>query len=338
MASARGTGLQTVNWELDEGEWTAVVMNADASRGLRVEADAGIRTGWLLGIGGGLLAAGLVAAAVALAMILFAAGDASRLEGAGEPAPVPAPMAVPAGAPQSYPLRLEGHLDADVSRWLWLVKWFLAIPHFIVLVVLWMAMAVLTMAAGAGIFFTGRYPRALFDFNVGVLRWTWRVTFYAFTLGTDSYPPFTLADDPEYPARLDITYPAALSRPLVLIKWWLLALPHYLVLGVFGGGLTWWAWGDTASEGGGGLMVRGGLIGLLVFIAAVVLLFTGRYPRPLFDFVMGMERWTFRVLAYAALMTDEYPPFRLDTGGGEPGPAQPVSSVLGGPDPGLAPI
>jgi hypothetical protein len=124
----------------------------------------------------------------------------------------------------------------------------------------------------------------------------------------------------------------------VLVKWWLLALPHYVVLGIFGGGLTWWAWGDTASNGGGGLMIRGGLIGLLVFIAAVVLLFTGRYPRPLFDFVMGMERWTFRVFAYAGLMTDEYPPFRLDSGGDEPGPAQPAGPAVVGPEPGLASV
>jgi len=214
---------------------------------------------------------------------------------------------------------------------------FLAIPHFIVLFLLWTAMAVLTAVAGAAILFTGRYPRALFDFNVGVLRWTWRVTFYAFTLGTDRYPPFSLEPDPDYPAHLDVAYPAALSRPLVLVKWWLLALPHYLVVGVFGGGLTWWAWEGTA-DGGGGIALRGGLIGLLVLIAAVVLLFTGRYPQTLFDFVMGMERWTFRVVAYAGLMTDEYPPFRLDSGGDDSGAAETGTPVRGSPEPGLAPV
>ena len=340
VASAVGAGLQTLSWDLEEGEWAAVVMNADASPGLRVEADAAIRTGWLLPIGGGLLAAGLVAAALALALILFA----SRKDGGvpvGVPAPAPAAAAttapVPSGAPRAYPLRLDGHLDPDVNRWLWLVKWFLAIPHFIVLFLLWTAMAVLTAVAGAAILFTGRYPRALFDFNVGVLRWTWRVTFYAFTLGTDRYPPFSLEPDPDYPAHLDVAYPAALSRPLVLVKWWLLALPHYLVVGVFGGGLTWWAWEGTA-DGGGGIALRGGLIGLLVLIAAVVLLFTGRYPQTLFDFVMGMERWTFRVVAYAGLMTDEYPPFRLDSGGDDSGAAETGTPVRGSPEPGLAPV
>ena len=327
VASAGGAGGQTITWDLAAGEWAAVVMNADASPGVSVEARAGLRTGWLLGIGGGLLAGGLIIAAVALALILFAAQGSSAARVA--PLTSPPPVA-PAGSPgpsAAYPLRFEGHLDPDLSRWRWMVKWLLALPHLMLLALLWIAMAVATVVAGVAILFTGRYPRGLFDFNVGVLRWTWRVTFYAFTLGSDRYPPFSLADDPGYPARLEIAYPASLSRPLVLVKWWLLAVPHYLILGVFGGGLTWWAWEGTAPDGGGGFVLRGGLIGLLVFIAAIVLLFRGRYPQPLFDFVMGLERWSFRVFAYAGLMTDEYPPFRLDTGGDEAGATPPPSSV-----------
>ncbi len=211
----------------------------------------------------------------------------------------------------SYPSRLDARLDEPLNRWLWLVKWLLAIPHFVVLVFLWIAFFVLTIVAGVTVLFTGTYPRGIFDFNVGVLRWTWRVTFYAFVLGTDRYPPFSLQPDPTYPASFDIDYPEHLSKGLVLVKWWLLAIPHYLVIGAFGGGLTFWAWNSP----GRGL----GLTVVLVLIAAVALLFGKRYPGSLFEFVMGLERWSFRVATYAALFRDEYPPFRLDNGGIDPG-------------------
>ena len=211
-----------------------------------------------------------------------------------------------------YPLQLIGELSPRLSRGLWLVKWLLAIPHFVLLVFLWIAFVVVSVIAFFAILFTGRYPRGLFDFNVGVLRWSWRVGFYSYSaLGTDKYPPFTLKDVPDYPARLEVEYPESLSRGLVLIKWWLLALPHYLVIAVFVGG----AW---AGSGIDRLYGGGGLVGLLVLFAGIMLLFTSRYPKPLYDFVLGMNRWVFRVAAYAFLMTDAYPPFRLDMGGDEP--------------------
>ena len=217
--------------------------------------------------------------------------------------------------PSAYPLRLDGQLDEPLSRWLWLVKWLLVIPHVFVLVFLWIAFMLLSVVVFFAILVTGRYPRGIFDFNVGVLRWTWRVGFYSYSaLGTDRYPPFTLADVPDYPARLEVEYPQSLSRGLVLVKWWLLALPQYLIVGVFAGG-AWAGW--NAANDSWGWTSGGGLIGLLVFIAGVILLFTGRHPRSLFDFILGMDRWCYRVAAYAALMTDAYPPFRLDMGGAD---------------------
>jgi len=214
----------------------------------------------------------------------------------------------------AYPVRVDGALDRHLSRWLWLVKWFLAIPHYVVLAFLWLAFAVLSVVAFFAILLTGRYPRAIFDFNVGVLRGTWRVQYYADgALATDRDPPFSLRDDPAYPARLQVGYPQRLSRGLVLVKWWLLAIPHYLVVGLFVGG-TYAIW-------------HGGLIGILALIAVIAVAFTGSYPEPVFDFVLGMNRWVLRVAAYAALMTDHYPPFRLDMGGTDPGSTLSLGSM-----------
>jgi hypothetical protein len=203
-------------------------------------------------------------------------------------------------------VRVEGTLDPELSRGLWLAKWLLVIPHAIVLVFLWIGFVFASIAAFFAILATGRYPHALFDYNVGVLRWTWRVGFYAFNAnGTDRYPPFSLRET-DYPATLSVEYPQKLSRGLVLVKWWLLAIPHYLVVAAFAGGL----WFCAES---------GGAIGILVLIAVVALLFTGRYPPGIFDLVLGLNRWSLRVAAYASLMTDVYPPFRLDMGPAEPG-------------------
>jgi hypothetical protein len=225
-----------------------------------------------------------------------------------------------------YPVRVDAVLEPSLSRGLWLVKWLLLIPHVIVLFFLWVAFFVVTVIAFFAILFTGSYPRTLFDFNVGVMRWTWRVHYYGYwALATDRYPPFALAEVPDYPAHLDVDYPERLSRGLIFVKW-LLAIPHFIVLAVFVGGGVWLGTrgGDANTSWDNGSSAGWSLVGLLVLVAAIVLLFTGRYPKPIYDFVMGMDRWALRVGAYAALMTDRYPPFRLDQGGTDPVPAGPV--------------
>jgi len=233
---------------------------------------------------------------------------------------------------QAYPVQVRARLDEPLSRWLWLVKWLLAVPHYIVLFFLWIAFAVVTVIAFFAILFTARYPRSLFGFSLGVLRWSWRVAYYTYSaLGTDRYPPFSLGEEPDYPATLDIAYPERLSRGLVLVKWWLLAIPQYAIVAVFAGGAAYTAGSGHTWQADS---LDGGLIGLLVFFAAIALLFAGRYPRGLYNLVIGMNRWVLRVTAYAALMTDAYPPFRLDQGGAgvpalapddpAPAPAAPV--------------
>ena len=202
-----------------------------------------------------------------------------------------------AGTPATYPLVLRGDLDKPIHRWLFLVKWLLLLPHLIILALLSIALAVSLVICFFAILFTASYPRGLFGFNVGVLRWWWRVSFYGYAaLGTDRYPPFSLDRDPVYPADLTMEYSQQLNRWLVLVKW-LLAVPHLLVVTIFNGGYGKWG---------------GGLVWLLTVIAGFANLFAGEYPETIFRLVMGLNRWSFRVAAYTLLMADKYPPFSLD--------------------------
>jgi uncharacterized protein DUF4389 len=323
VASSGGPGRRTVVWEPTSGNFTVVLMNADASRGVNADASVGVKVNHLWAIVGGLFGVGVLLLAGGVAMIVAAgrratvgvrpAADAAVAGGTVVGAPATGDV-VAARAPVQ-PLRIAGSVDEPLSRWLWIVKWLLAIPHFVVLAFLWIGVLFAWIVALFAILFTGRYPRGIFRFNVGVLRWTWRVAFYATgAIGTDRYPPFSLDAGREYPAALDVEYPEHLSRGLVLVKWWLLAIPHYVILGIIGSGFWIGVFrfnGGRWSPGGWGTW-GGGLLGILVLVAGVRLLFTGRYPRDMFGLLMGLNRWVFRVGAYVLLMTDVYPPFTLD--------------------------
>jgi hypothetical protein len=336
VASTQGTGTRSLRWPSESGHWAIVVMNVDGSRGVVADVSVGAKTGVLLPIGIGLGVLGLLALVVAGLLLYLGARQPARSTVESPPSTQPGLVPVPAPEPEPaptrgdlYPARLDGRLDAGLSRWLWLVKFVLVIPHVIVLAFLWLAVTVMTVVAGFAVLFTGRYPRSIFDFNVGVMRWTWRVSFYGGSaFGTDRYPPFSLQPDPAYPATFDVDYPEHLSRGLVLVKWWLLAFPQYLIVAVFAGG-----WG-IGWNGAWKLAGGGGLIALLAVIAAITLTVRGRYPTSIFDFVMGLNRWCYRVLVYVALMRDEYPPFRLDDGGTDPGsvPVLPPSPSPDSPD------
>jgi hypothetical protein len=210
------------------------------------------------------------------------------------------------------PVIVRARRELPLNRWLWLVKWLLLIPHYIVLCFLWLAFVILTLIAYIAVLFTGRYPKGMHTFNVGVLRWAWRVDYYGYNvLGTDRYPPFTLTEVSEYPAGLNVDFPERLPRWRPLISW-LLAIPHFMIIGAFAGTATWTVY--QSASGNTIIQLPGGLIPILILFAVITLLFTRRYPQGLYDLLVGFNRWVFRVVAYVGLLTKAYPPFRLDQG------------------------
>jgi len=223
-------------------------------------------------------------------------------------------------------VRVHAQHTEHLSRWLWLVKWLLLVPHYVILVFLGIAFVVTVLASYVMVLFTGRYPPGLFEFNLGVMRWGWRVNYYGYqALGTDRYPPFTLADVEDYPARLHVDYPERVPNWLPLVAW-LLAVPHFVIVGALTGAAGW-----QSRDGGAEAATPLGVVGVGLLIAGISLVFTGTYPRGLYDLVLGIARWSLRVVAYVALLTGDYPPFRLDQGDDEPVPlADGVNPAPGG--------
>ena len=194
------------------------------------------------------------------------------------------PVAPPAA---DYPARFDVEYPERLSHWKVLVKWLLAFPHLIIVYLLQLVASLMVLVAFFAVLFTKKWPRGMFDFMVQIQRWTLNVATYAFTLMRDEYPPFG-GEVGEYPLSFQVDYDENLSRWMIFVKW-LLVLPHLIILTF----LAVAAW-------------------VVLIIAWFAILFTGRYPRGMFDFVVGTLRWWIRVQAYAHwLMTDRYPPFSL---------------------------
>lgn len=190
-----------------------------------------------------------------------------------------------AAGPNSYPIRYDVAYPEHLSRWLIFVKWLLAVPHYVIVYFLALAWEVVTFIAFFAILFTKKYPEGLFKFSVGVRRWQANVSAYVGLL-RDEYPPFSL-DAGQYAVTYEVDYPSELSRWLIFVKW-LLIIPHIIVVALLG------------------IVVL--VVGLVAWFA---ILFTGKFPRSLFDFVVGVERWSERINGYVSLFTDKYPPFSM---------------------------
>ena len=189
----------------------------------------------------------------------------------------------------NYPVKLVGVYEERVNRLLWLIKWILVIPHLVVIWLLSIPILVTLPVSWLAVIILGRYPSFLWSYHAGLLRWSWRVNFYSFQAGgTDQYPPFSFASRDDYPADLLIEYPETSSRLTGFFRW-LLIIPHWIITGIL-------------SE----------IVGILVFFALVIVLFTGRYPESMFDIIMGINRWVHRASAYGWLLVDDYPPFSFD--------------------------
>ena len=179
----------------------------------------------------------------------------------------------------------------------------LVIPQLIVVYLLFIPFTVVTFLAWFAILFTGRYPKAFFNFNTGVLRWLANVSAYMALLRSE-YPPFSW-EPGAYPLVLDIPRAERQSRFRLFIRWFAILPNQFVFLFVQ---LAWY---------------------VTTFIAWFAILITGRYPRSLFDFAVGVLRWSQRQTAYANFLRDEYPPYSTDADA-RPG-NEVVSAIIGIP-------
>src|SRR3954454_8949958 len=186
-------------------------------------------------------------------------------------------MAVPdpAGPPSPvFPVAVEVAYPPELNRWLPLVKWLLVVPPLIALCFVGIGAFFVAIYAFFAVLFTGRWPRGAFDYMVGTFRWAYRVVAY-YHLMVDPYPPFSMADDPDYPVRLNIEYPEEIDRWRPVVQW-LLVIPFAIVASI----LIY-------------------LAELLVFFAFFTILFTKSFPEGMHKIVLIALRWQARGGAYA---------------------------------------
>ena len=194
----------------------------------------------------------------------------------------------------STPIRISVEYPERLSRLHLLLKSFFGwlyvmIPHGVALLLYALVAMVASFIAFVAILFTGRYPRGLFDLVVGYHRWAARVEAYMWHLMTDRYPPFSPGAGSN-PVNLEVDYPERLSRGMALLKfffaWLYVGIPHGIAL-----------------------LIYGILVFFVLFVSWWAILILGRFPRGLFDFVLGYVGWSTRVSLYFSLLRDEYPPF-----------------------------
>lgn len=189
-----------------------------------------------------------------------------------------------------YPIRLDVDAVRSQNRLTVFFRLLLAIPHLIVMALLGIAVAVIYLIAWFAILFTGSYPAGMLRFTIGFWRWSVRVMGY-YLLLTDSYPPFSLDDEPDFPVRLSVD--ERIENRNRLTTFWpirfILAIPHLLILGVLNYAVS-----------------------VVVIIAWFAALITGSVPAGLHNFLTGYLRWYGRAYGYLYLLVDDYPPFSLN--------------------------
>jgi len=193
-----------------------------------------------------------------------------------------------------YPVTLTVDYPDRLSRGMLLLKvllgWlYVGIPHGFVLYFYGIVVGIVTFIAFWAVLFTGRFPIGMYDFVVAYMRWNLNVSAYMGFL-TDEYPPFSGDEGEAYPVKWSVEYPDRLSRGMVLLKvlfgWLYVGIPH-----------------------GVALMLYGIAVAIVMFIAFWAILFAGKFPRGMYDFVVGYWRWILNVQAYMGLLIDDYPPF-----------------------------